>query len=63
MTTDSGLPQHPTVDLIGAEWSNYLNDNYFVKVESEGAMGGRSQGYMQIFLGGGYRYSLTPVPL
>ncbi|MBO1927343.1 hypothetical protein J3998_07100 [Thiomicrorhabdus sp. 6S2-11] len=60
VTTDSGLPQHPTVDLIGAEWSNYLNDNYFVKVESEGAMGGRSQGYMQIFLGGGYRYSLTP---
>jgi hypothetical protein len=56
---DSGGTQHPTVDLVGVEWSQYLDENYFVKIESEGAMGGDSRGYMQIFLGGGYRFNLS----
>lgn len=57
--TDRGGVQHPSMRLMGVEWLRYLNDSLFLKVESEGAMGGRSHGYMQIFLGGGYRLPLT----
>ncbi len=56
---DSGLPQHPTINLLGVEWQRYLSDNTFLKIEAEGAMGGRSNGYMQILLGGGYRFRVT----
>ena len=52
---DNGSPQHNTINLLGAQWNRYLNDNLFVKIESEGAMGGQSNGFMQIFLGLGYR--------
>jgi len=44
---------------MGAEWDRYLDDHFFLKVESEGAMQGQSHGYMQILLGGGYRQALT----
>jgi len=57
--TDAGTLQHPTMQLLGIEWQHYLNDRLFVKLESEGAMGGRSNGYMQILLGGGYRLPVT----
>ena len=57
--TDTGGRQHPSMRLMGVEWLRYLEDNFFLKVESEGAMGGRSNGYMQIFLGGGYRLLIT----
>ncbi len=53
--TDSGDTQHPTIQLLGAEWQHYLDRRLFLKIESEGAMGGQSNGYMQILLGGGYR--------
>lgn len=56
---DSGLPQHPTINLLGVEWQRYLSDSTFFKIEAEGAMGGQSNGYMQILLGGGYRFRLT----
>lgn len=57
--TDAGLPQHPRINLMGVEWLRYLDDNLFLKLETEGAMGGKSNGYMQILLGGGYRLALS----
>lgn len=57
--TSGGKSQHDTIGLMGAEWTGYLNDNLFIKSEIEGAMQGESNGYMQILLGGGYRFSLT----
>lgn len=56
--TDAGRSQYPTINLLGVEWRRYLNRNVFAKIESEGAMGGKSKGYMQILLGGGYRYKI-----
>ena len=56
---DNGInAQHPIIHLLGVEWSRYLDKNLFVRIESEGAMGGESTGYMQILFGGGYRFSL-----
>ncbi|RME80996.1 MAG: hypothetical protein D6771_08790 [Zetaproteobacteria bacterium] len=46
---------------MGVEWRHFLDRSRFVRIESEGAMGGRSNGYMQILLGGGYRWSITPL--
>lgn len=56
---DNGQPQHHRMQLIGVEWLSYLDPNWFVKLESEGAAGGQSSGYMQILAGGGYRLPLT----
>jgi hypothetical protein len=50
--------QHPTINLLGVEWNRYLDDHLFVRVETEGAMGGQSTGYMQILFGFGYRIAL-----
>jgi hypothetical protein len=57
--TDAGLPQYQKVGLMGVEWLGFIDDNLFVKLESEGAMQGKSNGYMQVLLGGGYRVALT----
>jgi len=56
---DDGGAQHPRMQLMGVEWLSYLDDRWFLKLESEGAMGGQSNGYMQILAGGGYRYPLS----
>ncbi len=56
---DDGGAQHPSVRLLGVEWQRYLNEHVFLKIESEGALGGRSNGYMQILFGGGYRFSIS----
>jgi hypothetical protein len=56
---DDGLPQHPNMQLVGAEWLSYLDDRWFLKIEAEGAAGGKSNGYMQILAGGGYRLPVT----
>ena len=56
---DDGTPQHNRMQLMGVEWLSYLDDRWFLKLESEGAMGGQSNGYMQILAGGGYRYALN----
>ena len=56
---NAGNPQYKSIDLLGAEWYRYFYDRLFLKIESEGAMGGQSNGYMQILLGGGYRQPLT----
>lgn len=56
---DDGGVQHKRMQLMGVEWLSYLDDRWFLKLESEGAMGGQSNGYMQILAGGGYRYPLS----
>ena len=55
---DGGV-QNSSMQLVGVEWLSYLNDNWFVKIETEGAMGGDNNGYMQILLGGGLRLPIT----
>lgn len=56
---DNGInAQHATINLLGAEWNKYVTDDLFIRVESEGAMGGQSTGYMQILFGLGYRVAL-----
>jgi len=59
VATDGGKPQYSSLDLMGVEWVLALENNLFLKLESEGAMGGRSNGYMQILVGGGYRLKLS----
>ena len=56
---DDGGVQNSSMQLVGVEWLSYINDHWFVKVESEGAMGGDNNGYMQILLGGGLRLPIT----
>ena len=56
---DDGGVQNSSMQLVGVEWLSYLNDHWFVKVETEGAMGGDNNGYMQILLGGGLRLPLS----
>lgn len=56
---DGGGFQHKRMQLMGIEWLSFLDDRWFLKLESEGAMGGQSNGYMQILAGGGYRYLLN----
>lgn len=56
---NNGQPQHRSMQLLGVEWLSYLDDRWFIKLESEGAMGGQSNGYMQILAGGGYRLPLA----
>jgi hypothetical protein len=56
---DNGQPQSSSMKLLGVEWLSYLDERWFVKLESEGAMGGENTGYMQILLGGGYRLPLS----
>lgn len=56
---DSGAPQHRNMQLMGVEWLSYLDDRWFLKLEAEGAMGGKSSGYMQILTGAGYRLPLS----
>lgn len=56
---DTGQPQHGSMQLLGVEWLSYLDKRWFLKLESEGAMGGQNNGYMQILAGGGYRLPLA----
>ncbi|WP_152909235.1 hypothetical protein [Mariprofundus ferrooxydans] len=56
--TDNGAPQHRSMGLAGVEWDRYLGDHLYMKVESEGAMQGKSNGYMQILIGAGLRLPL-----
>ncbi len=63
VVTDGGSPQHSSIDLMGVEWVHALESNFFLKIESEGAMGGRSNGYMQVLIGGGYRLRLSDLML
>lgn len=56
---DNGLPQHARMQLLGIEWLSHIDERWFLKLEAEGAGGGRSDGYMQILAGAGYRWPLS----
>ncbi|HWR01258.1 MAG TPA: hypothetical protein VN371_05295 [Chlorobaculum sp.] len=45
--------------LVGITWRNYLDDNWYIKLEAEGAAGGSSSGYMQVLAGGGVRVPIA----
>jgi hypothetical protein len=53
---DNGAPQYKQLQLMGFAWQGFLDDNWFLKMEANGAMGGRNDGYMQLLGGGGYRW-------
>jgi len=55
--TDFGTPQ-TNFSLIGIEWRTYLDEHWFARLETEGAAGGSSAGYMQILIGGGFKVPL-----
>lgn len=55
----AGQPQASSMQLLGAEWTAYLSEDWFIKLHSAGAMGGQNNGYMQILAGGGYRLPLA----
>ncbi len=55
----SGQPQHARMQLMGVQWLSAIDTHWFTQIEAEGAMGGQSNGYMQILAGGGYRLALS----
>jgi hypothetical protein len=57
--TDGGGVQYPTLDLLGIEWNQPLDGRWYLALEAAGAVGGQSQGYMQILGGLGYRLPLS----
>lgn len=57
--TSSGEDQHGTIGLVGARWRYHIDSNFFLALESHGAMQGESNGFMQILFGGGCRYRLS----
>jgi hypothetical protein len=57
VATDTGGAQGDFT-LLGVEWRTQLNRAWYAKLETEGAAGGSSAGYMQILAGGGYRIPL-----
>lgn len=56
--TTAGQRQEP-ITLLGIELRSYLNPSLFAKVETQGAMGGNNNGYMQILAGFGYQFRIT----
>lgn len=51
-------PSAKDLGLLGMQWYRYLDDKFFITLESEGAFSGDSTGYMQILIGGGLRQKL-----
>lgn len=54
-----GLRQTNHMELLGVEWLTFLDEYWYLSLETEGAGGGGSNGYMQILAGGGYRFPVT----
>lgn len=46
------------LSLLGIEWRTFLDDCWYIKIETEGAAGGGSMGYMQILGGTGLQIPL-----
>lgn len=55
---DSGAKQ-ADLKLVGISWRNFIDDNWYIKLETEGAAGGSSAGYMQVLAGGGVRVPIA----
>ena len=58
VTTDAGLPQYPKMQLVGIAWERFVDSHWFLSLESDGAAGGKSTGFMQILVGGGVRWPM-----
>ena len=57
--TRSGAPLTQAVKLMGVEYGANLSENIIVYLESAGAMGGESTGYMEVLGGVGYTTKIT----
>lgn len=51
--------QGRTIRLAGFELAQFFTDNWFAFLKVDGAYHGIQAGYMDVFLGGGYRYSFN----
>src|SRR5690606_3410970 len=54
----SGGKQNSNMQLVGARWSSYIDNHWYMLVSGDGAFGGDSAGYMQLLGGLGYRFAL-----
>jgi len=54
----SGTVQDENMSLVGIEWDYLVKPRLFFRFQTLGAVGGSSDGYAQVLLGGGYRYDL-----
>ena len=48
-----------TIRLAGFELTSYINKNWFTFLKVDGAFDGIKAGYMDVFLGGGYHFSMN----
>ncbi len=55
---NDGSAQNSSLQLMGVQWIAAAQGPWFLQLEAEGAMGGQSNGYMQILAGGGYKLAL-----
>lgn len=53
-----GQPQQ-NLQQVGIEWKSHVNSDSFIRMETVGAMGGTSAGYMHVMAGIGKEFSLT----
>jgi len=54
-TRNDGSSQARHMQMLGIGWAGYLTSNWYLHLQSHGALGGQSAGYMQILPGVGYR--------
>lgn len=57
--TDGSLLKGKTIQLAGFEINSYFNDQWFAFFKADGAYHGIQGGYMDLFLGGGYHFSMN----
>ena len=55
----TGNKKQNDFSLIGIEAKSYINDKFYLKLETEGSAGGDSSGYMQILVGTGLEIPLS----
>lgn len=59
MKNTEGQDHIGIMNLVGVEYGSFINDNLFALVSSAGAYGGKTDGYMEVFAGCGYKYPFT----
>lgn len=59
-TGDQGISlDGTTIRLAGFEAATYFDDHWFAFLKTDGAYDGIRAGYMDVFLGGGYRFTMN----
>lgn len=56
---EQGINDGRTIRLAGFEFATFLTKNWFGFLKVDGAFAGIKAGYMDVFLGGGYKYSFN----